>query len=231
VTVRDDQATAQELLGNQYPARHQMKGYFTWVLPRLQPNNATFKAVGLVVNDWQLSGIWSGITSTPYPVSFSYQSGGGNLALTGSPDYAARVRVIGDPGAGCSSNSYKQFNTSAFQGPLSGSVGLESGAGYLRGCFQSSVDMSINRSVRLGGGRTVQLRVDMFNAFNQAGITARNTSMTLTSPADPLTVLNLPYDAAGNLISTLSKPRGAGFGVVTGYQAPRVLQFQVRFSF
>ena len=71
----------------------------------------------------------------------------------------------------------------------------------------------------------------MFNAFNQAGITGRNTTMNLTSPTDPVTITNLPFDAAGNLIPTLSKPRGAGFGVATAYQAPRVLQFQVRFTF
>src|SRR5205823_1357639 len=124
----------------------------------------------------------------------------------------------GDTGEGCSSNPYKQFNTAAFQGPLIGSVGLDSGNGYLRGCFASSTDLSINRNVRLGKTRSVQLRVDMFNAFNQAGITGRNTTMNLTTPSDPLTVLNLPYDAAGNLIPTLSKPRGAGFGVATGYQ-------------
>jgi len=232
VTVRDDQATAQALLGNQYPTLHQMKANFIWVLPRLQGSNAALRAVGAVVNDWQLSGIWSGITSTPYTVGFGYQSGGtNNLALTGSPDYGARIRIIGDPGDGCSSNPYKQFNTAAFQGPLVGSVGLDSGSGYLRGCFASSTDLSINRNVRLGKSRSVQLRVDMFNAFNQAGITGRNTTMNLTTPADPNTILNLPYDAAGNLIPTLSKPRGAGFGVATGYQAPRVLQFQARFTF
>ena len=40
----------------------------------------------------------------------------------------------------------------------------------------------------------------MFNAPNAAGITARNTTMTLTSPADPVTITNLPYDADGNIL-------------------------------
>jgi len=34
----------------------------------------------------------------------------------------------------------------------------------------------------------VQLRVDMFNAFNQAGITNRNASMTLASPANAVSL-------------------------------------------
>jgi hypothetical protein len=231
VTVRADQAQAQELLGNQNPTRHSMKAYFTWQLPKYHSSNTVMNAVGQVVNDWQLSGIWTGISATPYPIGFSYASGGGNLALTGSPDYAARIKVIGDPGDGCSSNLYKQFNTSAFQGPPIGSVGLDSGNHYLYGCFQSSIDMSVARNIRLGGGRNIQLRVDAFNAFNQAGITGRQTTMNLTSPTDPLTVTNLPYDANGNLIPTLSKPRGAGFGVATTFQDARAIQFQVRFVF
>jgi len=231
VTVRADQAQAQELLGDQNPTRHSMKAYFTWALPRLQSTSPTMKAVGLVINDWQLSGIWTGITATPYTVGFSYSSGGGNLNLTGSPDYAGRIKVVGDPGAGCSSDLYRQFNTNAFQGPPVGSVGLDSGNGYLRGCFQSSLDMSVARNIHLGGGRSVQLRVDAFNALNQAGITGRQNTMNLNSPADPVTITNLPYDAAGNLIPTLSKPRGAGFGLATAFQTARAIQFQARFLF
>jgi hypothetical protein len=71
----------------------------------------------------------------------------------------------------------------------------------------------------------------MFNAPNQAIVTARNASMTLASPADPVTITNLPYDSSGNLIDSRSRPRGAGFGVATGYQAPRTVQGLIRFSF
>ena len=77
----------------------------------------------------------------------------------------------------------------------------------------------------------MQLRVDMFNAPNSAIITGRNSSITLRSPNDPVTPQNLPYDAAGNLIDARSRPRGAGFGVATNYQAPRSVQAQMRFSF
>ena len=125
------------------------------------------------MNDWQLSGIWTGITGSPYTVGFSYQNGGGNVNLTGSPDYGARVRLVGDPGEGCSSNPYQQFNTSAFHGPLYNSVGLESGTDYLKGCFTSVLDLAVARNIRIGGGRNIQLRVDMFNAPNQAIITGR----------------------------------------------------------
>jgi hypothetical protein len=75
------------------------------------------------------------------------------------------------------------------------------------------------------------LRADVFNSFNQATITGRNTSMQLSSPADPKTIQNLPYDANGNLRPALAVPRGAGFGVANQYQGPRTVQLQIRFAF
>ena len=153
------------------------------------------------------------------------------MNLTGSPDYAARVRVVGDPGSGCRSDRFRQFTASAFQGPLTGSTGLESGTGYVNGCFISTMDLAIARTIRLGGARNVQLRVDMFNAFNQSGITNRNATMSLASPANATDIQNLPFDASGNLIDSRSRPRGAGFGVATAYQNPRTLQLQARFAF
>jgi hypothetical protein len=92
-------------------------------------------------------------------------------------------------------------------------------------------DLSIARNIRLGSSRQIQLRVDMFNAPNSAIITGRNSTVSLAGPNDPVTALNLPYDAAGNLIPARSLPRGAGFGVANNYQAPRSVQAQIRFSF
>jgi hypothetical protein len=151
--------------------------------------------------------------------------------LTGSPDFAPRVRVVGDAGSGCSDDPLRQFTTSAFLGPVVGSDGLESGNGYLRGCFISSTDVAIARTLKLGGTRTIQLRADIFNLFNQAGITARQTTMNLTSPNDPATITNLPFDAAGNVVAARAKPNGAGFGVATDYQPARTIQLQARFAF
>ncbi len=92
-------------------------------------------------------------------------------------------------------------------------------------------DLAIARNIRLGGGRNLQLRVDMFNAPNSAIVTGRNATVNLSSPNDPVTANNLPFDANGNLIDARSRPRCAGFGVPSGYQAPRSVQLQVRFSF
>jgi hypothetical protein len=229
--VRADQQAAEDLLGNNNPQTHIMKANFVWDLPDYRGEGPLARTVGLIVSDWQLAGIWTAATGGAYSVGFSYQNGGSNVNLTGSPDYGARVRIVGDPGDGCSDDVHRQFNTAAFQGALPGSVGLESGNNYLRGCFSSVLDLSIARNIEIGGGRAVQLRVDLFNAPNQAGITGRNTTLNLSSPSDPVTAQNLPFDDAGNLVDSRSRPRGAGFGVANAYQSPRTVQAQIRFSF
>ena len=230
--LRADQAEAQSLLGNQYTPRHNVQATAVWQLPKIvRSSRPGWRALGLVVNDWQLSGIWSGTSGSAYTVSQQYQTGNANVNLTGSPDFAPRIRVVGDPGDGCSSDPYRQFNTGAFQGPLVGSTGLESGNGYLFGCFQRVLDLAIARNIRLGGTRTLQLRVDMFNAFNEGRVTGRNTTLQLSSPEDPVTPLNLPFDAAGNLLPNRVRPNQAGFGAVTSYQAPRTIQAYIRFGF
>ena len=237
-TYRADQAEADRLLGNNNPIPHLLRANFVWDLPDLRAQGQALRAIGLVLNDWQLSGIWTGSriaannsTTSAYTIGYSYQNGGSNQNLTGSPDFGGRIRVVGDPGSGCSSDPLRQFNTAAFQGPPLNSVGLESGNDYLHGCFINILDLAIARNIRLGGNRNIQLRVDMFNAPNAAGITARNTTMNLTNPSDPVTITNLPFNPDGTVIDSRSRPRGAGFGVATGYQQPRRVQVQIRFSF
>jgi carboxypeptidase family protein len=241
---RPDQADAQKLLGNNNPVAHYFRANYVWQLPKLHTSQPALHAASYVLNDWQLSGIWTGqrigvnvsegnqsVPSQAYTVGYSYSSGGSSTNLTGSPDYGARVRVVGDPGSGCSSNLLQQFNTAAFQGPLNNSVGLESGNSYLLGCFISTLDTAIARNIRLGGARNFQIRVDMFNTLNAAGVIGRNTSMNLSNPGDPVTITNLPYDANGNVLPNRSLPKNAGFGVANNFQQPRRVQLQLRFSF
>ena len=150
--MRSDQAQQDELLGNMLTPRHIFKGTFLWMLPNAPGGGEIIKAL---LNNWQVAGVWTAATGTPYAVTYSYSSGGSNINLTGSPDYAGRVRVVGDPGSGCSSDPVRQFTTSAFQGPISPSLGLESSNHYLHGCFQSAFDTSISKQIHLGGNKTI----------------------------------------------------------------------------
>ncbi len=228
---RPDQEAANRLLGNFVPNRHYFKGNFVWEIPgSKRGDTAGARALKLITNDWRLSGVWSATTGGAYTLGIGYQGGGGNQNITGSPNYGGRARILSDPGSGCANDNYRQFSPAAFTGPSVGSVGLESGADYLRGCFFQALDFAIAREVRIGESRRLQFRLDIFNAPNEARVTGRNATMNLVSPLDQ-TVTNLPFDAGGNLIPARSQPKNAGVGVANGYQGPRTLQAQLRFVF
>ena len=143
---------------------------------------------------------------------------------------SSRVRIVGDPGSGCSSNQYGQFNTAAFAGPNYGSLGLESGRNYLTGCPDKTLDFAIARNFRLGGSRTAQFRIDLFNAFNTVVIDGRVTQLQLTNPTTQV-VRNNQYNADGSVNAERLTPRTAGFGAANGAQNMRSVQIQLRFQF
>ena len=65
-------------------------------------------------------------------------------------------------------NQYAQFNYKAIRAPGYGSMGMESGRNYMRGCMNRNVDMSFVRRIRVSSSERyrVELRADVFNAFN-----------------------------------------------------------------
>jgi hypothetical protein len=231
IILRPDQDQANyQLTGND--RTHVVRVNFVWELPRLARNGALTSAIGAVVNDWRLSGIYTGGSGAPYTVGFSYQNGTGATNLTGTPNYNARIVLTGDPGSGCSADSTRQFNAAAFSGPQPNSLGLESGLNYMRGCPDHTLDLAIMRDIKVGNSRrSVQLRAEMYNALNLPVFTGRNTTMNIANLGTASTAVNLPYDADGNVITSRIIPRSAGFGVVNGSNGGRALQVVVRFSF
>ncbi len=247
ISIRDDQAAYEKLNENLALQRHVIKSYAVWNLPKVP---AGFGPIGSsLLNDWQISAVLTaGSANQPlapqvnnqtngrYDLTYTYQNNGQNVNLTGTPDYAgadgrtARIVYVGDPGSGCSSNQYGQFNTAAVTGPQYFSVGMESGRFLLGGCPDHTVDLAIARNIRLGGNRNLQFRLDVFNAFNVVIINDRERNVIYRSPTD-LTVVNSQYLPDGSLDPARLTPRTAGFGAATGAQPMRNLQLQIRYSF
>ena len=84
--------------------------------------------------------------------------------------------------------------------------------------------------IRLGGSRSLQFRVDIFNAFNTVVYTGRVTNLQLNSPTDQ-TVRNPQFNPDGSVIATRTRPQDAGFGAVTGAADLRSIQLQIRLGF
>ena len=96
-----------------------------------------------------------------------------------------------------------------------------------------AVDCRLEREPRLQLQAPVRLQAQRWNPDIEyaAFMVGREALLNALQHAQAHTITNLPYDAAGNVVDSRSRPRGAGFGVATGYQAPRSLQLQARFSF
>jgi len=211
--------------------RHLVKANFVWDLPDVGGSNSVMKVVSAAANGWVVSGVFTGGSGSPYDATYSYQSGGANVNLTGSPNYNARIKLVGDPGSGCSNNQYSQFNVAAYGGPTSGSIGNESGANLLRGCPDHTVDLAIARNIRVGGSRNVQFRLDLFNVFNTVVYSGRVSQLQFNSPTDQATLRNAQFNADGTLIAAKALPKDAGVGAVNAAQAMRTVQAQIRFTF
>jgi hypothetical protein len=224
------QAQADELLKNIGNRPHIIKANFLWQVPGPNASGTAGRVLAAIANDWQLSGVVTAGSGTPYDATYSYTTGGANVNLTGSPNYPARIRVIGNPGAGCSSDPYKQFNTAAFAGPNYGSTGTESGANLLSGCADHTVDLSLARTIRVGGNRAIQFRADAFNVFNASIFNARQLTLQMDNPTSQV-IQNSEYNADGTINAARLAPKNAGFGAATGAQANRSVQVQLRLQF
>jgi hypothetical protein len=162
-------------------------------------------------------------SGTPYGLSFSI-NGIGNRNITGSDTEGFRPVINGDTGSGHSDDPYQQFNVSVYSQAAVGSIGLESGRNYLRQAPINSIDLSVQKSFGLGGRRALRFRVDAFNVLNHTQFQGVASNMQFQALGNN-TIVNLPYDASGNLVRT------NGFGAVTSVRAPRTVQLLARFEF
>jgi hypothetical protein len=180
--------------------------------------------LGVLANNWQISGIYRWMSGRPYAINVSIP-GIGNANLTGNNGQPpARVVLTGDPGSGSSSDPYRQIDTSVFAPPQPGSQGDESPRFFLHGPAINNLDLSLSKAFQVGKTVRMEVRLDAFNALNHTQFNTVNNTVNFASLTDR-TITNLPYDSAGNLV------RPNGFGTVNGVAPPRTLQLVTRLTF
>jgi hypothetical protein len=184
------------------------------------------RGLGVLANNWQISGVYRWTSGRPYTVNFSIP-GIGATNLTGTNNPNARVRLTCDPGRGWSGDPYRQLNTSCFAPPQPGSNGNESARFFVRNAPINNLDLSLSKTIGLVKDVKFEVRLDAFNALNHTQFTGPGNNIVtvnFASLTDP-TITNLPYDANGNLV------RPTGFGAISGVAAPRTLQLVTRVTF
>lgn len=231
ISLRSDQQAWEKLNETLDRRPHFLKFNTVWDSPGILAKGAVVREL---TKDWQISGVLTAASGPTYNLGYGYNSAGANVNITGSPDWGGRVILADGLGSGCSDNQFGQFNASSVKGPGYGSVGMESGRNYLRGCADKTVDLSLVRRIRFGKlfseTRSLEFRADIFNALNTVVINGRSTTATFNNPTN-MVLQNAQYNADGSLNQTRLQPKNAGFGAANGAQNMRNLQLQLRFSF
>jgi len=185
---------------------------YSYDLPK--PGRALhFKPLGIITDDWTLSGITTFSTGAPFTPSFTTTNG---LDITGSTNEGARINVVGDPfsnippgSAGLPHGKY-WFNPAAFAEPAIGSIG-NAGVNIMYGPSFVNWDISLARRIPLWReSRSLQFKVEAFNAFNHPQFTG------VTS--------NYIFNAQG--VNT-----NANIGALSGEKGPRVVALELRAQF
>jgi hypothetical protein len=218
--LTDEQTRALDYSYLSYDRPHNVVVNFIYQTPTV----TTSKALGILANEWQLSGVYRWTSGRPYGVGYSIPDiGAANLTGTdGNPN--ARIVLTCDPGGGSSGDPYKQLDTSCFAPPQPGSDGNESARFFVRAPPTNNLDFSLSKNFGVIKAVKFEVRLDMFNALNHTQFTGVNATANFVSLTDR-TITNLPYDASGALV------RPNGFGAINGVAAPRTLQLVTRVTF
>jgi TonB dependent receptor len=150
-----------------FDARHRLVLSYQWSLPFLQHSTNWY---GKVLGNWQLNGIFTAMSGTPFTVFDS-----NDVSLQGqAPEISGfssnRPNVVGNPNSG-PRTAAQWFNVSAFQritqdpnSPVEqfGNEGRNAveGPGYV------NWDFSAFKNIRLTESKELQLRGELFNVLN-----------------------------------------------------------------
>jgi hypothetical protein len=186
-----------------FDARNRFVLSYQWSIPFLQYSSSWY---GHVLGNWQLNGIFTAMSGTPFTVFDS-----NDVSLQGqAPEISGfssnRPNVIGDPNSGPRTPA-EWFNVSAFQKLQPDPLGRfevfgDEGRNAVLGPGYVNWDFSALKNIRLTESKDLQFRGELFNVLNH-------------------TNFRLP-------VSDIESPT---FGQIQSDVSPRVIQVALKFLF
>jgi len=186
-----------------FDSRQRLVLSYQWSLPFLQHSSNWY---GKVLGNWQLNGIFTAMSGTPFTV---YDSGDPSLQgqapeITGFS--ANRPNVIGNPNSG-PRTAAEWFNVGAFQQLQPDPLGRfevfgDEGRNAVQGSDYVNWDFSAFKNIRLTESKELQFRGELFNVLNHVNF-------------------RLP-------VSDIESPT---FGQIQQDVSPRVIQVALKFLF
>jgi hypothetical protein len=185
---------------------HNLVLNYLWDLPKPSSRWA-HPVVRHLFDNWQLTGITAFVSGQPSGVGFSTTDG---ADLTGGGD-GARIVVTGKAQLPHGERTFDRwFNPTVFARPAVGDPGNAPRDVFRLPGF-NNWDLALVKKIPLRQeNRQLQLRWEMYNAFNHTQFSSVDTSAR--------------FDPLGNQVNTR-------FGQVTAARAARVMQASLRFSF
>jgi hypothetical protein len=157
--------------------------------------------LGALASDWRISGVFNARSGQWLTVFTNRDIAGTGILGSTTTEWIQRVNQVSDNVYGADEvNNY--LNREAFAFPAAGTLGNHK-KNSLSGPGFRSVDVALSRLLNLGGTRTAQLRVEVFNVLNTFNL------------GNPEIVLDL-----------------ATFGRITTMSGnPRIMQFGIKYGF
>ncbi len=198
------------------------------------------------LDGWQFAHVLTFLGGQPYTPSFSIQEANTGTSIgiptvfMGTPDITPR---LGIGGSLSSPNSYMQFNPAGLTIPQIYPQGNGTGPrNYLTAPGTFANDMTMSKKFTIVEGKTLELRVSAYNAFNQVRRTVLNTGIQYkaqgVSYSNGFAVYNTPDQlasrvAAGtNPVTVFNQYRGGvGYYNLTTVQPMRVIELGLKFRF
>lgn len=180
---------------------------YTWDLPN-PVSSLKNRGLNYVFGGWQLAGISSFLSGTPFTPGFSTTDG---AEITGSSE-GARIVVTGDPRLSKGEKTFsRNFKTDVFARPAVRDFG-NAGVGILRRPGINNWDVSVSKRIPFGGddSRYLQLRSEFYNAWNHTQFSGVDSTAR--------------FNPAGQQIN-------ANFGAYNGARNPRQIQLSLRVMF
>jgi len=167
-----------------FDRRHVLTFNFVWNLPKLSPKLHDNFVVKQIFDNWELSGITQFSSGSPWEFGMASLQPSRAQSITGSPDYGARMLLTGDPTGPRTREQW--FDPTVLKLPDIGSAGYGP-RNYMSNPGVNNWDVSIYKNFPIGAGdtsRRIQVRFEMFNAFNHPNFSGVTSGLTWNIASD-----------------------------------------------
>ena len=199
-----------------------------------------------VIDGWQFAHLLGFFGGSPYTPGFSIQQANTgtsvnlNNVMLGTPDLAPRLGI----GGSLASTGNLFFNPAGLTVPGIFPTGTGTGPrNFLTGPWTYSNDMTLTKRFNITEKKSLELRINAYNAFNQVRRTSLNTSVQYKAQgatfAQGFSVYNTPDQLAAraqstnlNALGVFNQYRtGVGFYNLTSVLPMRIMEVGLKFRF